>query len=373
MKEVASVELAHVVKRYGEVVAVNDLSLTIGEGEFFSLLGPSGCGKTTTLRLIGGLETPDSGDILISGEIVNDRPPYERSSNIVFQNYALFPHLTVNDNIAFGLRLKSRRTPEPEVKKMVAQALELVHLEDFGTRRPNQLSGGQQQRVALARALILHPKVLLLDEPLGALDRKLRKTMQIELRRIQREVSITFVYVTHDQEEAMSMSDRVAVMRNGNFEQIGSPQEIFERPRTRFVAEFMGASNIFSGRATAVSGGATNSASTDTIHIETDTGFALFSRSNREIPSGATISFSIRPEAVRVFPQGWDWQGDNKFEGRITEKVYLGDVTELELTLAGENSVISRVQSRLDQEFGFKKGDSVLFGWNAEDCNFLSD
>ena len=373
MKEVASVELAHVVKRYDDVVAVNDLSLIIGDGEFFSLLGPSGCGKTTTLRLVGGLETPDSGDIFIGGEIVNDRPPYERSSNIVFQNYALFPHLTVHDNIAFGLRLKSRRTPEPEVKRLVAQALELVHLEDFGTRHPHQLSGGQQQRVALARALILHPKVLLLDEPLGALDRKLRKTMQIELHRIQREVNITFVYVTHDQEEAMSMSDRVAVMRNGNFEQIGSPWEIFERPRTRFVAEFMGASNIFSGRAIALSGGAADSASADTIRIESDTGFAVLSRNNRETPSGAAISFSIRPEAVRVFPQGSDWQGDNRFEARITEKIYLGDVTELALTLAGENSIVSRVQSRLDQEFGFKKGDSVLVGWDAEDCNLLSD
>jgi spermidine/putrescine transport system ATP-binding protein len=373
MKEVASVELAHVVKRYDEVVAVNDLSLIIGEGEFFSLLGPSGCGKTTTLRLIGGLETPDSGEIHISGELVNDRPPYERSSNIVFQNYALFPHLTVNDNIAFGLRLKSRRTPEPEVKKLVAQALELVHLEDFGARRPNQLSGGQQQRVALARALILRPKVLLLDEPLGALDRKLRKTMQIELRRIQREVNITFVYVTHDQEEAMSMSDRVAVMRNGNFEQIGSPREIFETPRTRFTAEFMGASNIFRGTAAAVSGAATGSTSTDTLHIETETGFTVLSRNNREIRSGAAISFSIRPEAVQVLPKGSDWHGDNKFEGRIIEKIYLGDVTELELSLGGGDSVVSRVQSRMDQKFGFKKDDSVVVGWNEEDCNLLRD
>jgi len=247
MKEVASVELAHVVKRYGEVIAVNDLRLVIGEGEFFSLLGPSGCGKTTTLRLIGGLETPDSGEILISGEIVNDRPPYERSSNIVFQNYALFPHLSVNDNIAFGLRLKSRRTPEPEVKKLVAQALELVHLEDFGTRRPNQLSGGQQQRVALARALILHPKVLLLDEPLGALDRKLRKTMQIELRRIQREVNITFVYVTHDQAEAMAVADRIALLIDGRLRQVGTPTEFFRNPADIGVARFLGADNFISG------------------------------------------------------------------------------------------------------------------------------
>ena len=373
MKQVASVELAHVVKRYGDVVAVNDLSLIIGEGEFFSLLGPSGCGKTTTLRLIGGLENPDSGEVRISGEVVNDRPPYERSSNIVFQNYALFPHLTVNDNIAFGLRLKSRRTPEPEVKELVAQALELVHLEGFGARRPDQLSGGQQQRVALARALILRPKVLLLDEPLGALDRKLRKAMQIELRRIQQEVNITFVYVTHDQEEAMSMSDRVAVMRNGNFEQLGSPQEIFQSPQTRFTADFMGASNIFSGRVTTVSGGTAGRASTGTVQIETATGFAVISRNNRDLSSGAAISFSIRPEAVQVFPKDWDWQADNKFDGRITEKVYLGDVTELEVSLAEKDSIVSRVGSRIDQRFGFKEGDPVSIGWNAEDCNLLSD
>lgn len=365
IKQVASVELEHVVKRYGDVTAVNDLSLTIGEGEFFSLLGPSGCGKTTTLRLIGGLEKPDSGEVRISGEVVNDRPPYERSSNIVFQNYALFPHLTVHDNVAFGLRLKSRRTPEPEVKELVAQALGLVHLEDFGARHPSQLSGGQQQRVALARALVLHPKVLLLDEPLGALDRKLRKTMQIELRRIQQEVNITFVYVTHDQEEAMSMSNRVAVMRNGNIEQIGSPQEIFQSPQTRFAADFMGALNIYSGRVT--------SASTGTVQIETETGFAVISRNDRELSSGAAISFSIRPEAVQVFPKDSDWQGDNKFEGRITEKVYLGDVTELEMRLAEKDSIVSRVQSRIDQTFGFQDGDPVSIGWNAEDCNLLND
>ena len=373
MEQVTSVELRNVTKRFGDVVAVNDLSLVIPEGEFFSLLGPSGCGKTTTLRLIGGLETPDDGEILISGEVVNDCPAYERSSNIVFQNYALFPHLTVEDNIAFGLRLKSRRTPEPEVKELVAQALELVHLEGFGARRPDQLSGGQQQRIALTRALVLRPKVLLLDEPLGALDRKLRKAMQMELRRIQHEVNITFIYVTHDQEEAMSMSDRVAVMRNGDFEQIGSPQEIFQTPRTRFVADFMGASNIFSGRVTAVSTDTTRSARAQTVQIETENGFAIISRSDQEVSSGVPVMFSIRPEAVQVFPKDWDWQGDNKFDGKIIEKVYLGDVTELEVAVAENNSITSRIQSRIDQEFGFKEGDPVLIGWNAEDCNLLSD
>ena len=372
MNGISSVELVRVTKRFGEVVAVDDLSLTIPEGEFFSLLGPSGCGKTTTLRLIGGLEQPDDGDILINGEVVNDQPPYERNSNIVFQNYALFPHLTIEDNIAFGLRLKSRRVAELEVTKLVEEALQLVHLEDLGARRPNQLSGGQQQRVALARALILRPKVLLLDEPLGALDRKLRKAMQIELRRIQHEVNITFIYVTHDQDEAMSMSDRVAVMRNGNFEQIGTPQEIFQTPRTRFVADFMGASNILSGRVASLSADGAQRASPQTIQIETESGLRVISRGGRDMPSGTAVDFSIRPEAVQVFSRGWDWTADNKFDGRIVGKLYLGDVTELEVAL-GENIFISsRIQSRIDQKFDFKEGDQVSIGWNAEDCNLLS-
>ncbi len=373
MKQIPSVELIHVTKRFGDVVAVDDLSLIIQEGEFFSLLGPSGCGKTTTLRLIGGLEHPDAGDVLINGEVVNDLPPYERNSNIVFQNYALFPHLTIEDNIAFGLRLKSRRVAEPEVRKLVAEALQLVHLEGLGSRRPNQLSGGQQQRVALARALVLRPKVLLLDEPLGALDRKLRKAMQFELRRIQHEVDITFVYVTHDQEEAMSMSDRVAVMRKGLFEQIGTPQEIFQTPRTQFVADFMGASNIFTGRVIAATTEAADYAAARTIHIETETGLRVISRGGRELSSGASVSFSIRPEAIQVFPSDRDWSADNTFDGRIVEKTYLGDVTELQVALAESDPVTSRIQSRIDQKFEFKEGDRVSVGWNAEDCNVLSN
>jgi spermidine/putrescine transport system ATP-binding protein len=372
MNRTSSVELVGVTKRFGDVIAVDDLSLTIPEGEFFSLLGPSGCGKTTTLRLIGGLEQPDDGDILIDGEVVNDQPPYERNSNIVFQNYALFPHLNIEDNIAFGLRLKSRRVPEPEVKELVEEALQLVHLEGLGARRPNQLSGGQQQRVALARALILRPKVLLLDEPLGALDRKLRKAMQIELRKIQHEVNITFIYVTHDQDEAMSMSDRVAVMRNGIFEQIGTPQEIFQTPRTRFVADFMGASNILSGRIVSVNTDGAH-APPQRIQIETENGLGILSLGGQGLSSGTTVDLSIRPEAVQVFSRDWDWTADNKFDGRIVGKLYLGDVTELEVALSENNSISSRIQSRIDQEFDFKEGDQVSIGWNAEDCNLLSD
>src|SRR4030095_9319397 len=246
-----SVELLQVTKRFVATLAVDNLQLTLHQGEFFSLLGSSGCGKTTTLRLIGGLEKPDSGETRIAGEVVTDRPPYARRANIVFQNYALFPHLTVKENIAFGLRLQSPRVLESEISRRVDDALELVQLGGVEARRPQQLSGGQQQRVALARALVLRPQVLLLDEPLGALDRQLRKAMQRELRRIQQEVRMTFLYVTHDQEEALSMSDRLAVMRHGKIEQIGTPHEIFQTPRTKFVADFMGATNIFSGTVTA--------------------------------------------------------------------------------------------------------------------------
>jgi spermidine/putrescine transport system ATP-binding protein len=372
-EQTASVELRNVVKRFSGVIAVDSLSLEIGRGEFFSLLGPSGCGKTTTLRLIGGLEQPDSGEIFIDGELVNDRAPYERSSNIVFQNYALFPHLNVGDNIAFGLRLRSRRTSETKIKTLVDEVLGLVHLEGYGERRPDQLSGGQQQRVALARALVLRPKVLLLDEPLGALDRKLRKAMQIELRRIQQDINLTFIYVTHDQEEAMSMSDRVAVMRNGNFEQVGTPQEIFQTPRTQFTADFMGASNIFSGT---VDESPEEERSLDpdrTVRIRVETGQTITTRNNRDIRPGISIRFSIRPEDVRVFPANERFDGDNRFEGKIVEKIYLGDVTELEIALAENFRILSRIESRRDQRFNFKQSDRVLVGWNAEDCNLLSD
>lgn len=372
-EQTASVELKKVLKRFAGVPAVNELDLVIPQGEFFSLLGPSGCGKSTTLRLIGGLEQPDSGEILIDGELVNNKPAYQRSSNIVFQNYALFPHLSIEDNVAFGLRLRSRRTPEDKVKPMVDEVLELVRLEGYGKRYPDELSGGQQQRVALARALVLHPKVLLLDEPLGALDRKLRKEMQIELRRIQTDVGITFLYVTHDQEEAMSMSDRVAVMRNGKFEQLGPPEEIFQRPKTKFTADFMGASNILSGSVKEVSGGEGTEDTGSRVRIGLDAGITLISQNNTGAGEGDTVWFSIRPEDVYVRPSKDALETDNHFEGEVGEKVYLGDVTEVDVDLAEDVRIICRVESRKAQRMGFKRGDRVLVGWDAEDCNLLDD
>ena len=233
------------VKTYGDAFAVDHIDLEVGKGEFFSLLGPSGCGKTTTLRMIGGFEQPTSGLIELQGEDVTWLPPYQRNVNTVFQNYALFPHLTIFENVAFGLRRTGVK--DTEVKSRVTQMLELVELPGFERRKPTQISGGQAQRVALARALINRPAVLLLDEPLGALDLKLRKQMQVELKRIQQEVGITFIYVTHDQEEAMTMSDRIAVMNRGRYEQLGDPETLYERPTTRFVAGFLGVSNLLGG------------------------------------------------------------------------------------------------------------------------------
>ncbi len=238
----AVITLDHVSKRFGDYVAVHEAHFTIGKGEFFSMLGPSGCGKTTTLRMIAGFEQPSSGRILLEGQDVSRTPPYKRNVNTVFQHYALFPHMSVRENVAFGPR--SQKLPEPEIEKRVQELLDVVRLGSFADRKPGQLSGGQQQRVALARALVNFPRALLLDEPLGALDLKLRQAMQIELKRIQREVGITFIYVTHDQEEALTMSDRIAVMNEGRVEQIGTPEEIYHSPASVFVANFIGVANL---------------------------------------------------------------------------------------------------------------------------------
>ncbi|MEI6571014.1 MAG: ABC transporter ATP-binding protein [Actinomycetes bacterium] len=246
------IEISHVSKQFGDFKAVDDANFGIRQGEFFSMLGPSGCGKTTTLRMIAGFEQPTSGEVRLDGRDVSKVPPYKRNVNTVFQNYALFPHMTVFDNIAFGPR--STKAPKGEIAGRVKEMLEIVHLADFAERRPTQLSGGQQQRVALARALVNYPSALLLDEPLGALDLKLRQTMQLELKRIQREVGITFVFVTHDQEEALTMSDRIAVMNAGRVEQIGTPEEIYHQPATVFVAGFIGVANLIPAAVVAVTG-----------------------------------------------------------------------------------------------------------------------
>ena len=240
------IELYNVTKRFGEMTAVNNIDLTVKEGEFLTFLGPSGCGKTTTLRMIAGFEEPDEGRILIDGKPCEKLPPNLRDVNTVFQNYALFPHLSIRDNIAFGLKLK--KMPKAEIDVKVDRMIHLIKLEEHMDKKPSQLSGGQKQRVAIARSLVNEPKVLLLDEPLGALDLKLRKEMQIELKHLQRELGITFIYVTHDQEEALTISDRIAIMHNGNIEQLGTAEDIYERPRTKFAADFIGETNLLKGK-----------------------------------------------------------------------------------------------------------------------------
>ena len=309
------VRLERVTKLFGDVAAVDDLSLEIATNEFFSLLGPSGCGKTTTLRMIGGFEDPSYGTVFLGERDVTDLPPYQRDVNTVFQSYALFPHLDVFENVALGLRRK--KVEKAEIERRVAETLRLVDLAGFERRKPGQMSGGQQQRVALARALVNRPRVLLLDEPLGALDLKLRKQMQLELKTIQQEVGITFIYVTHDQEEAMTMSNRLAVMRHGRIEQLGAPEDVYEHPATEFVAGFLGASNLLDGEVASLNG---------TAQIRLATGETVVA----EDPSidsnvGSTVRVGVRPEKISIVPEDEPAaSGRNHVDGTVRMATYIG-------------------------------------------------
>jgi spermidine/putrescine transport system ATP-binding protein len=309
------VELRNVFKFFNQEPAVNGVDLEVRQGEFFSILGPSGCGKTTILRLIAGFEQADGGKVLIQGQPMTNVPPYRRPVNTVFQSYALFNHLNVWDNIAFGLRLKKLR--KPEIDRRVKEALKLVKMESLRSRFPNQLSGGQQQRVALARAIVNRPSVLLLDEPLGALDLKLRKEMQVELINLHQELGLTFIMVTHDQEEALSLSDRIAVINQGKIEQVGTPSQIYEFPRTSFVADFIGDTNLFSGEITAIEA--------STVEIETKSGLKIIVNRNEETPTeiSQTVVVSVRPEKIQLslYPPNLP---HNCFEGRLVNIMYLG-------------------------------------------------
>jgi spermidine/putrescine transport system ATP-binding protein len=352
------VRLDRVTKDFGEMVAVDDLSLDIAEGEFFSMLGPSGCGKTTTLRMIGGFEEPSRGTIYLGGRDVTDLPPYRRDVNTVFQSYALFPHLDVYENVAFGLRRK--KVPNDDVKTRVAETLRLVDLIGFERRKPSQMSGGQQQRVALARALVNHPKVLLLDEPLGALDLKLRKQMQLELKRIQQEVGITFIYVTHDQEEAMTMSDRLAVIRLGKIEQIGPPEEVYENPQTQFVASFLGASNMLDGElkeqrdgevAVLLSGG-------DVVHLPVD---------RAPFAAGAALRVGVRPEKITIRTDDGTppKAGLNSVTGMLRMSTYIGVSHQYKVEGPGGAELTVWVQN-LGAEAAPRTGDRVCLSWQRE-------
>ena len=309
------VELRKVFKVFNGEAAVRGVQLEIARGEFFSILGPSGCGKTTTLRLIAGFETPSAGEVLVRGQSMNQVPPFRRPVNTVFQSYALFNHMTVYDNIAFGLRIK--RLGKSELDDRVKEVLKLVKMESFSHRYPNQLSGGQQQRVALARALVNRPAVLLLDEPLGALDFKLRKEMQVELSNLHQDLGVTFVMVTHDQEEALSLSDRIAVMREGRIEQIGTPSEIYDRPKTPFIADFIGNANLLHGRVESIDRQQLRAALDSGIHVEVDTPEPWIATSQNR------VAISVRPEKIHLSLYPPEERG-NCYEGRLRNVMYLG-------------------------------------------------
>ncbi|MBM4187150.1 MAG: ABC transporter ATP-binding protein [Gemmatimonadetes bacterium] len=357
------VELRDVSKRFAAAPAVDGVSLAIDDGEFFSLLGPSGCGKTTTLRLIAGFESPDRGEVLIDGRRVNEQRPYDRGVGMVFQNYALFPHLDVGRNVAFGL--ERRRVPEVERATRVAKALEIVRLDPatFLRRMPGQLSGGQRQRVALARALVLEPKILLLDEPLGALDLKLRKEMQLELKALNRSLGITFVYVTHDQEEALTMSDRIAVMDHARIAQLGTPAAIYEDPRTAFVASFIGESNLFEGPVT--------EAGADLVSVGGPTPFRVPPRS--DLLPGRTVMVAVRPEWMDLFPPGRVPAGENAASGTVDEVIYLGETLHVLVRLEhGQRvKVALRNEGQIANPIRWNRGDQVAVAWRPEDAQVL--
>lgn len=326
-----AVELLNVTKQFpgpsGELVtAVDDVTMRIGDGEFFSMLGPSGCGKTTSLRMIAGFELPTAGDVLIHGKPMGRTPPFQRPVNTVFQSYALFPHMTIGDNVAFGLQMDG--VPRQEIAARVTEALALVRLPGYEKRKPQQLSGGQQQRVALARALVKRPEVLLLDEPLGALDLKLRKEMQLELKKLQREVGITFVFVTHDQEEALTMSDRIAVMSQGKALQIGPPEEIYEQPNCRFVADFIGDTNFIEGM---VAGSEGNAAV-----VTMSNGATVRALAAQQVAPGTKVSVTVRPEKIELRKPSSVGQADeNVLPGRVVRIVYIGTDTHYDVDLGG--------------------------------------
>jgi spermidine/putrescine transport system ATP-binding protein len=359
----ASLELRSVTRRFGDLTAVDRVSLAVPRGRFYSLLGPSGCGKTTTLRLIAGFEQPDSGEVLIHGKRVNDLPPYLRSVSTVFQNYALFPHLTVAGNIEFGLRRGRLRRglSEPEIRERVRRVLELVDLPGAAGRRPDSLSGGEKQRVALARSIVLEPDVLLLDEPLAALDQKLRREMRLELQRLQRAVGITFLFVTHDQEEALTLSDQIAVMNRGRIEQIGAPQEIYRRPQTRFVAEFIGSSNLIAGRVERVADGR--------VELSTPGGRRLLAACPAAPPGcGAPARILVRPELVRISGEPPP-DGAPRLSGRIRQSVFLGPSLQvaIEIEPGVEMLALCPASTRLDWNA------AVEIWWNPEDALLLCD
>lgn len=367
-----AVEFRGVTKRYGATPAVRDLSFTVARGEFFSLLGPSGCGKTTMLRLLAGFETADEGEIRLFGEVVNQRRPYERDLAMVFQNYALFPHLSVERNVAFGL--EQRKRPAAEIRDRVRAVLELVRLDPgtYASRQPAALSGGQRQRVALARALVLEPRVLLLDEPLGALDLKLRKEMQVELKALNQQLGVTFIHVTHDQEEALAMSDRIAVMDQARVAQLGTPAEIYENPRTAFVADFIGEANFLGGTVGERQDDKAAGRQKELLEVTSAAGvFGIPATSGSA--TGDHVRIAIRPEWLDLCPPDAPPPGENAIPATVQDLVYLGETIHVRVALAnGEVMVIAlRNEGQLIKPLGWRRNDRCLVVWRPEDCQVL--
>ncbi len=368
--DIPDVQFVGVTKRFGDVAAVDNVDLSVERGGFFSFLGPSGCGKTTSLRMIAGFEQPTEGSVFINGQNVVGIPPHKRNVNMVFQQYALFPHMNVAENIGYGLRQRTPKPTKDEISRRVDETLELVRLTGYGNRRVWEMSGGQQQRVALARALINHPTVLLLDEPLAALDRKLRREMQIELQTLQRDVGITFVLVTHDQEEALSMSDNICIMRDGQIVQSGGPRHLYDAPVNRYVADFVGKSNFFDGSIVEANGGS--------FSIKTANGQVFSGNGSKGAPElikGADASIAIRPELLTIgAADGKNLNADIEIQGQIKNRIFLGEHTEYLVDCEGLGDVLVLSPKHIENvNSNFETGDRVSIGWMNDYALVLGD
>ncbi|WP_099205007.1 ABC transporter ATP-binding protein [Scatolibacter rhodanostii] len=356
MEKQVLLQLNQIEKSFGETQVLKGISLTVYQGEFITLLGSSGCGKTTTLRIIAGLETPDNGSILLEGQDVTEIAPNHRDVNTVFQSYALFPHMNVAANIAYSLKI--RNTPKAEIAARVKEILELVQLEGYEKRMPSELSGGQKQRVAIARALINRPKLLLLDEPLGALDLQLRRQMQLELKRLQKKLGLTFIYITHDQEEALNMSDRIVVMEDGRFEQIGTPSEVYDAPRTSFVAKFVGTANLIEGTVTSSDG--------RLIQFQNQDGSGSFLTVGHKFAAGDTVTLAVRAEQTHITLDTEDERGaQTGICGIVNEKNFAGGMLRIAVKTANDNEIIC---SRQGIDSALATGDHVVITWLPEHC-----